>query len=108
MSDPLLFPDWKRMQANKKLPVIHERVLWVSGDRSLLAFLSISLDVARLVIRMDEKGQIFMVCLSKSAEGISSLPRAQMWADWVIADFHAATPRLRAPRSVRSTDKEAA
>lgn len=108
MSEPLMFPDWKRTQAHSKLPVIHERVLWVTGNRTLRAFLSISLDVARLVLRVDEGEQLFVVALSKSAEGISSLARAQTWADWVIADFFASNPRKRAPRRVSRDEKEAA
>lgn len=107
MSDPLLFPDWNRTQEHPKLPAFHERVLWVSGKRRLRAFLTLSLDLARIVIRMDEDGQPFMVCLTKGAEGISSLARAQVWADWVIADFFATQPRQRAPR-LSSKEKEAA
>jgi len=107
MSEPLLFPDWKRTQDHPKLPAFHERILWISGNRRLRAVLTLSLDSARVVLRVDEDDKPFFVALSKGAEGISSLARAQVWADWVIADFMAAQPRQRAPRSPRK-EKEAA
>jgi hypothetical protein len=101
MSESILpFSEWQRVQEHYKLPIFFRRVLWKSGNRELLAFLSLSGDRASLVIRLDEDGAHFLVVLSKNAEGISSMPRAEVWAQWVIGDFFAtSSPRRRAPRS---------
>ena len=92
MSDSLaLFPCWQRVQQHPKLPVFHKRVLFASPElaRTVIAVLSLVGDQSRLTVTLEEPENKPLVIVAKGCEGVSSLSRAMIWAEWVISDYEA-------------------
>lgn len=110
-TESLLFPVWKTVKSARSLPPYYTRLLWLSdkSNRSLVAYLTNSLDKATLVIVWEESGERVVPVFEKETEGVSTLGRAMQWAEWIISDFEAdSRPRRRASKKAQTGKLERA
>jgi hypothetical protein len=102
-----LFPVWQLWAGSAVIPV-HRRVVWqaAGSDRQFVAYLGILNSRATLTIRVEESGVLVVVVNSSESDGLSSLPRAMTWAEWVISDVLAGQQPKRARRGSKRSKIE--
>lgn len=104
MSSPALFPVWQEW-AGCTVGRSFKRVLVSRSDsEQLVALLTILHDRAQVLLRWEARDGTMVCPISEPyrADGVTSVPRAMQWAEWVLSDLGQVVPRKAKRREVRA------